>query len=148
MRKIFSILLLFCYLPSTIGLVVSQHFCQGQLEKIGFYKQIKTCCCGPEENESLSVEIDNCCSNKTSYHKLNSDQQVSNALVTNINNKQSGDVPLFLINKKGNSTFLPTSLQKNKVTNFYRKRNKPIAVNQPPVYDFICCWKTDCIAIA
>jgi hypothetical protein len=145
MRKLLSILLLVCYLPSSVGLVVSQHFCQGQLEKIAVYKQVNSCCCGAEKQMKHSAEKDNCCSNKTSYYKLGSDQQKVNSISLCFSTKK---IAAPFINRKCGSpasAILCSSSSKNTSSFFYRKRNKPLLQNQPPAYDFTCCWKTDCL---
>ncbi|MFI5219178.1 MAG: hypothetical protein ACHQNT_06780 [Bacteroidia bacterium] len=65
MRKLFSILLIFSILFSTVGVTVAEHFCMSAQKKI----EIEKCCRKCD---------DNCCKNEFKVYKLNYETIINN----------------------------------------------------------------------
>jgi hypothetical protein len=59
---------------STGGIVISKHFCGGELEIVSFYKKVSSCCCGEESEITKVVDEDDCCQDVESFSKLKTDQ--------------------------------------------------------------------------
>lgn len=75
---ILSLLLFF----SSAGVVVNQHFCQGELKTVGLYVKAKSCdhstvaTCTSKKNcceKSKSIEEDNCCHDEAVFIQMDED---------------------------------------------------------------------------
>ncbi|MDZ4759059.1 MAG: hypothetical protein SGJ10_13100 [Bacteroidota bacterium] len=76
MRKIFAILLLFCYLIPAIGLSVSVHYCGGRLASFSIIGTDEAKCpCG-----DMPMKKD-CCKDKTASFKIKDTQRNSKQII-------------------------------------------------------------------
>jgi hypothetical protein len=101
MRSIIAILLLCCYTISSSGIVVSKHFCGGELETISFYKKASSCCCGDEMKISKTKEEDDCCQDVESFSKLKTDQIIKEAKIVLANQYIFAEpLPIAIYNSK------------------------------------------------
>ncbi len=72
MRKAFSILIGIHYFVLTVGIAISVHYCQGEVESVNITSE-SSCCCGVMENMA------DCCSDTEFQLQLDIDQFFSSS---------------------------------------------------------------------
>jgi len=78
LKKLTTILIIFCYLIPAIGLSVKQHFCGGKLASVSIlFNSLSSCPCGEKAMKK------NCCKDKTIVLKLKDSQNFSKKIAIN-----------------------------------------------------------------
>ncbi|MBT3424424.1 MAG: hypothetical protein HOD63_06230 [Bacteroidetes bacterium] len=59
-KKIIHIVIAFILLISSVGVVVSVHYCHDELASISIFKEVQTCCTNPNccQSETISIQFD------------------------------------------------------------------------------------------
>ncbi|WP_111682012.1 HYC_CC_PP family protein [Winogradskyella tangerina] len=63
-HKVFSVILAFLVLGSTMSLVIEKHFCGGNLVDVAIFSEIDKCCGGKVDSDSMKVTKKSCCENE------------------------------------------------------------------------------------
>lgn len=76
MKKFLSISLLFLYLVSSIGIIISLHYCGGSLASLSL-SQNASCCC----DDNVKDMKEGCCKDEVKFIKITDDQNKAEYLV-------------------------------------------------------------------
>jgi len=74
MKKIAVILFSSFYLLTSVGVAIMIHYCEGNVENVGFFVSKGDCCCGEE------VDTHDCCNFENYFLQLDEEQQISSTL--------------------------------------------------------------------
>ncbi len=112
MKRFLSILLVSIYLFFSLGLVITVHYCSGNLASLNLFKK-SSCCCDEEKETTKSIAKD-CCKDEIKTVKISDEQLQSkksfqfygDALVVT---KTISLVPIFQF-QQPNNTFFKSSI--------------------------------------